>query len=236
MVKRYVWKVVAMATFGFAAISCATAPPAEEDRSVSAAPEGQPVEEVSVEITETLVRQPELLDHKNFKFGREVPDWVALEASEIEARELYPSSYAFKFESPRAQDLQGAQIWTRNFIATSELAQIVRDRVEVKFAGAVAGDIDLVESYLEQVVQRVSETEFSGYRPVSDYWLQLRYYSADGSVEEDAYTYIVLYTIPKAILDGLIQQSLEGADAEQPASEEERSARALVREAFEEGL
>ena len=230
--KRYFWIIAVIAVVGFMAVSCATVPSEEAEEAA----EAQTVEETPAAIARTLVRQPDLLDHKNFKFGRDLPDWVVLEANEIESQDLYPGNYVFKFESPRAQDLQGAQLWTRNFIAAAELSQIVRDRVQVKFAGAAAGDIDVLETYLEQLVRRVSESEFSGYRPVSDYWLQLRYYDSDGAAEEDAYTYIVLYTIPTETLDGLIQQSLDGADAEAPASEEERSARNLVRDAFSDGL
>lgn len=198
---------------------------------------GGPEEEepVNANVPEPILRQPDLLDHKNYKFGREVPEWVVMDATEIEDLDEYEDVYVFKFESPRAQSLQGAELWTRNFTAASQIAQTVRNRVQVKFAGAAVGDMDMVESYMEQVVQSLSDAEFSGYQPEADYWIQMRYYEPDGSVDEDAYTYLVMYTIPKNTLDGMIQDALEEAD-EEPETEEEETARQRVREAFENGL
>ena len=178
-----------------------------------------------------------MLDHKNYKWGRDVPDWVVMNAQELEELDRYEGRYVFKFESPRAQSLQGAEIWTRNFQAASQIAQVVRNRVQTKFAGAAAGDIDMVETYMEQVVQSLSDAEFSGYQPVDDYWVQMRYYNDDGSVEEDGYTYLVLYTIPKETLDRMIDEALDQAARQnQPDTEEEETARQRVEEAFANGL
>ncbi|MFW5728994.1 MAG: hypothetical protein ACOCYG_04965, partial [Spirochaetota bacterium] len=154
-----------------------------------------------VDIDDPIVRQPDILDHKNYKFGREIPDWVFMEGFEIEQLREYRDFYVFKFESPRAQNLQGAQMWARNFQAAAELAQTIRNRVEVKFAGSAAGDLDRVDEYLEEVVNSLAAAQFSGYRPEADYWLELRYYDAEGDVAEEAYTYYVMYTIPREVLD-----------------------------------
>lgn len=199
---------------------------------------GGPEEEtepVNANVPEPILRRPDLLDHKNYKFGREVPEWVVMDATEIEDLSEYEDVYVFKYESPRAQSLQGAELWTRNFTAASQIAQTVQNRVQVKFAGAAVGDMNMVESYMEQVVQSLSDAEFSGYQPEADYWIQMRYYQPDGSVDEDAYTYLVMYTIPRTTLDGMIQDALENADDE-PDTEEEVTARQRVREAFENGL
>ncbi|MFQ3620854.1 MAG: hypothetical protein SNJ78_07905, partial [Spirochaetales bacterium] len=89
-----------------------------------------------------LVKRPDILDHKNYKWGREPPEWVTMNVDELEKLEKYKDSYVFKFESPRAKDLQGAELWTKNFVANAEIAQQVRNRVQVKFAGAAAGDMN----------------------------------------------------------------------------------------------
>ncbi len=199
---------------------------------------GGPEEErepLNANVPEPILRRPDLLDHKNYKFGREVPEWVVMDATEIEEMDEYEDVYVFKFESPRAQSLQGAELWTRNFTAASQIAQTVRNRVQVKFAGAAVGDMDMVESYMEQVVQSLSDAEFSGYQPEADYWIQMRYYRPDGSVDEDAYTYLVMYTIPQNTLDRMIQDALDEA-GDEPETEEEETARQRVREAFENGL
>ncbi len=188
-----------------------------------------------VDIDDPIVKQPDILDHKNYKFGREIPDWVFMEGFEIEQLREYRDFYVFKFESPRAQSLQGAQMWARNFQAAAELAQTIRNRVEVKFAGSAAGDLDRVDEYLEEVVNSLSTAQFSGYRPEADYWLKLRYYDAEGDVAEEAYTYYVMYTIPREVLDRTVMRALEEADDE-TVSDEERRVRNRVKDAFENGL
>jgi hypothetical protein len=139
----------------------------------------------------------------------------------------------FKFESPRAKDLQGAELWTKNFTAASEIAQQVKNRVQVKFAGAAAGDMNKLETYMEQVVKSFSDATFAGYKQKDSYWVQMRYYKSDGKVDEEAYTYLALYTIPKDTLDELVRKALDEANnANKPQSPEEQTARKRVQEAF----
>jgi hypothetical protein len=202
--------------------------------SCASAPEPTPEAE-EAEMQEPLVRRPDILDHKNYKWGQDVPEWVMMDALDIEQMEEYEDHYVFKFESPRAANLQGAELWTRNFTASSQIAQIVQNRVQTKFAGAAAGDMDMLETYMEQVVQSFSEAQFSGYTPEADYWVQMRYYDAEGEPTEEAYTYVVLYTIERDTLDQMIQDALERA-GEEPDTEEEETARDRVREAMSGGL
>ncbi len=183
-----------------------------------------------------IARRPDVLDHRNFRFGRDIPEWVVLEANELERQPEFSDVYVFKFESPRAQNLQGAELWTRNFTAAADIAQTVRNRVQVKFAGAAVGDMDMLETYMEQVVLTFSDAQFSGYQRVSDYWMQMRYYTPEGRVDEDAYSYYVLYTIPRNTLDRMIRDALNNAGRDQPVTQEEQRARDRVKEAFENGL
>jgi hypothetical protein len=108
----------------------------------------------------------------------------------------------------------------------------------VKFAGAAAGDMNKLEGYMEQVVKSLSDATITGYKQVDNYWVQMRYYKPDGNVDEDAYTYLALYTIPKAVLDELVRKALdEAAVANRPRSPDEETARKRVKEAFaKEGL
>jgi hypothetical protein len=198
-------------------------------------PEPAPVS-ATAGVPAPIARRPDVLDHRNYRFGRDIPEWVVLETNELEQRTEFSDVYVFKFESPRSQSLQGAELWTRNFTAAADIAQTVRNRVQVKFAGAAVGDMDMVESYMEQVVLSFSDAQFSGYQRAADYWMQMRYYNPDGGVEQDAYSYYVLYTIPRNTLDRMIRDALANADRNQPVTEEEQTARDRVKEAFENGL
>jgi hypothetical protein len=217
-VKKIVETGVVMLLLAAVMIGCAGTPEPEPEKQT---------------MPEPTIRRPEVLDHKNYKWGTPVPDWVAMELDQLEALDEFEDYYVFKYESPRAKDLQGAELWTRNFTASSSIAQTVQNRVETRFAGAAAGDLDMVETYMEQVVASFSDSQFSGYRAARDYWVKMRYF--DGAEPEDAYTYVVLYTIPRDTLDRMVQDALDAAagDAE---TEEEQTVRERVKEAFERGL
>lgn len=202
------------------AAACASAPEAEPERAP---------------IPEPTTRRPEMLDHRNFKWGTPVPDWVTMEIDELEQMGQFQDYYVFRFESPRAQSLQGAELWTQQFTAQSAIAQEVENRVQTRFAGAAAGGLDLVETYMEQVVASISDTTVSGYRRARDYWVRMRYYEPDGAVDEDAYTYVVMYTIPRETLDRMVRDALDRNDGS-VESDEERTVRDRVKEAFERGL
>lgn len=182
------------------------------------------------------VKKPELVDHKNLKWGKEAPIWVTKEAQELETEAQYKDLYLFKFESPRAKSLEGAELWTRDFSVPSEMARMVKMRVESKAVAAAAGDKDLITGYLEDIVKTITNTRLSGFKKVSDYWIQQRYYNAKGEPESDDYTYLVLYSIPKSTLDRLISDAITGADEKKPKTEEEARVRDLVRNAINEGI
>ncbi|MFP4363259.1 MAG: hypothetical protein ACLFR1_05270 [Spirochaetia bacterium] len=181
--------------------------------------------------------RPEIIDHKNAQWDRPIPDWVVMEPIELQAMEDYEDVYVFKFESPMAESLEGARIWTNSFSAQSEIARRIRTRVEDRFAGAAAGDVDNLETYMEQVVRVLAQAEFSGYEKVGEFWVLRRYFEDDGSVDREAYTYMVMYTMPREYLDELIQNAMEEADEEvEPESAEETVARERVQEAMSEGF
>lgn len=193
--------------------------------------EAQPIGKIS-----NKVKQPEIIDHKNFKWAKDVPVWVAQEPQELEKSSDYKDVYLFKFESPRSKSLEGAELWTRDFSVPSEMARMVRMRVESKAAAAAAGDKDRIDGYLEDIVKTITDTELSGFKKESDYWVQMRYFDADGKPEADDFTYIALYSISKKTLDRLINDAISGADKIKPKTEEERTVRERVKEALKEGL
>lgn len=196
-----------------------------------ASTKGSTMPEVSAE-----VKKPVLLDHKNLKWGKEMPEWVAMEPQELEAKDQYKDMYLFKFESPRSKSLEGAELWTRDFSVPSELARTVKMRIESKAAAAAVGDKDKVEGYIEDIVKTITDTKLSGFKKVSDYWIQQRYFDDKGKPAGDDYTYIVLYSIDRNTLDRLIDDAISGADEVKPKTEEEERARELVKNALHEGI
>jgi len=228
-VKKYLLFLLAVSLVFALVAGCASKP---------APKPAQPQASKPPAVAQPLVKRPDILDHKNYKWGKEPPEWVTMNVDELQKMDKYKDVYVFKFESPRAKDLQGAELWTKNFTAAAEIAQQVKNRVQVKFAGAAAGDMNKLEGYMEQVVKSLSDATISGYKQVDSYWVQMRYYKPDGNVDEDAYTYLALYTIPKAVLDELVRKALdEAAVANKPKSPDEETARKRVKEAFaKEGL
>lgn len=182
------------------------------------------------------VKKPELIDHKNFKWGKDIPDWVAVEVTDLQKKDEWKDLYLFKFESPRSKSLEGAELWTRDFSVPSELARTVKMRIESKAAAAAVGDKDAIEGYIEDIVKTITDTKLSGFKKISDYWIQQRYYDDKQKPAGDDYTYLVLYSIKRDTLDRLINDAISGADEVKPKTEEEARARELVRKALRDGI
>ncbi|MDR1626367.1 MAG: hypothetical protein LBT33_07480 [Spirochaetia bacterium] len=182
------------------------------------------------------VRLPDLLDHKNLAFGRDVPDWVMLEQGEIEELPKYKDFYVFKFEES-GSSLDGVKLWAQQFTAAATIAQQVNNRVQVKVGGANVGDRNETGGYIEMALKSLSDATFSGYKEAENYWLKRRHYKQDGSVDREDFTYYSLYTIPRKTLDGLISKALNDTSVqEKPKTENEKAARERVKALLEEGL
>jgi hypothetical protein len=171
-----------------------------------------------------------------YHLSRETPDWIFLESAEVEKSSEYKGQYVFKGVTT-GKDINGLQLWVKNFVVSSDLARFVSVRVQDKFVGAAAGDIDKLETYMEDVVKSVSEAQYSGARIVKQYWWQIRRSKADGGIE-DVYEYYVLYTVDKAQIDAAIKRALDENDQKvKPKSEDEQTARDRVKKVMEsEGL
>lgn len=211
--------VAALAAFTFA--GCASAPaPAPAGTPPAAAP---------------AARRPDILDHQGYAFGQEVPFWVTMEAIDLEKMDQFKDKYVFKFDN-EGQSREGAEIVARNFGALQSIAQQVNTRVQAKFAGAQVGDNNAVETYFENVVKALADAQFSGARQEGRWWVLIRRYNPDGSAKPDVYNVILLYTMDKRVLDEQIRMALQRAGQTAPQSEEEQTARARVREIFNDGI
>jgi len=142
----------------------------------------------------------------------------------------YQDYYVF-VDDQVGQDLEGLKLWSRGFSVASEIARLVTTRVTDKFVGAAAGDKDELETYLEEVVQSLSEASYGGARKEEDFWVRRRKKS-DGT--ED-YRYVLFVTVPKEQIDAAIERAFAEAD-EKEKSEEKKTAIQRVKDAFEGGL
>jgi hypothetical protein len=174
--------------------------------------------------------QYEIINHKTKDFGGTMPDWVTKSTMELEEMDEYQDFYVF-VDDQVGKDLEGLKLWARGFSVASEIARLVSTRVTDKFVGAAAGDKDELETYLEEVVQSLSEASYAGARKEEDFWI-LRRKISDGT--ED-YRYLLFVTVPKEQIDAAIERAFRDAD-EKEKSEEKKTAIQRVKDAFEGGL
>lgn len=178
----------------------------------------------------STVKRPEIIDHKNLKWGNPPPEWVTKERVDIEAMAQYKDLRIFKFESEKSKDLEGTQLWIKNFNAMSDISREIQTRVRDAAAAAAVGNKDALESYMEQVVTSLSEATINGLKEEGNYWVLRRHFKADGEIEGDFYTVSILYSIPRHVIEELIQRAIDGIA--KPKTEEEVKARNLVNQAM----
>lgn len=182
-------------------------------------------------------KRPDIIDHKNMKWGKEPPEWVSMETGDIEKAGTYGDVYVFKFESEKGKDLEGSQIWIKNFSVGSEISRLISQRVQDKAVSAAEGNKDQIASFTKELVKIVSQATINGLKKESDYWVLQRHYNADGDPEGDFYLALVLYSIPKGTLDGIVKEAIKQANAKEPATTpEEKDVRDTVMKAFDAGM
>ena len=181
------------------------------------------------------VRKPEMIDHKNQQFGKEIPEWVSMEQYDIEQLPRYKDVYIFKFQSERSKDLEGAQVWLKNFTSNCEVSRLISQRINDKAVSAASGNSSSLDSYTKELVKLVSEANMNGLKKESDYWTCRRFYKPDGDVEGDFYSVFILYSIPRKTLDGIIKDAIAKANnKDKPKSQEEIDLRNMVNKAMTE--
>lgn len=171
-----------------------------------------------------------IIEHKNMALGGDVPEWATAEIGELETWPEFEGKYVFKFEETGA-DLNGVKTISDNMNAATEVARLISTRVQQTFAGAEVGDNDMVETYFENIVKVVAEAEINGLRKYGDYWVLKQYQDEDGNPGREEYAYYTIFTIDKPTIDRLINEAIEGLDAD---TEEERSAQDRVRTLLQE--
>lgn len=187
--------------------------------------------------TQAKSKSPEMIDHKNQQFGKEIPEWVSMEQYDIEQLPRYKDVYVFKFVSEKAKDLEGSQIWMKNFTVTSEVSRLISQRIRDKAASAVGGNSSSVDAYTKELVKLVSEASMNGLKKEGDYWTCRRFFNSEGDVEGDFYSTFMLYSIPRKTLDEIIKEAIAKAnEKEKTKSQEEIDLRNMVNKAMTENF
>ncbi len=198
--------------------------------SCGSSPKSKPPKVEKPEVSKE--NKPVVMDDQ-YHLTRPTPDWIFLEANEMEGKGEYKDLYLFKY-AQQGQDVDGLRLWVRGFSQASEIARVVSTRVQDKFVGAAAGDKDKLETYLEEVVKTVSEAQYSGARKQADYWWQIQRANTDGTVSQ-YYEYHLLFGVPKTQIDQAIKRALDDANGKVKAkTEDEQTARDRVRRVMEE--
>jgi len=196
--------------------------------------EGEPGDEPEKEPVkvEEGIEEWVIVDHKTKDFGGNVPRWVTKTPLQLQKEDMYQDYYVF-IEDQMGKDLDGVKIWATNFSVNANIARMVANRVETRFAGAAVGDKDMVETYMENVVKSVSAASFSRVVIEDEFWIK-RQNKTNGEIQ---YRYLFLVTVPKSEIDAAIQRAFEEAsDQSKPKTEEEEVARERVKDIFEEGF
>jgi hypothetical protein len=109
--------------------------------------------------------------------------------------------------------------------------------VKNKFVGAQAGDKDLIGSCFEEVVKTIAEAEFSNAQKKDDFWLYRKYFDENGNPTHQAYTYFLLYTVPKKQIDASVQRAIDTQyNKIKPDSKETETAFTRLQELYADGL
>ncbi len=174
-----------------------------------------------------------VITYQDKDLGVTIPAWVRTSELELQNSVDYKDSYVFKF-TDEGQDLRGAQLAAEQLQASAAVAAMVNQRVQAKFAGAEVGDRNLMETYMENIVKTLADATLNGLRRQT-FWTKVRVTDPEGKVR-DVYRVRTMATIPKASLDTLIQRAMDGTERERPLNEQQRTARARVREAIAEGF
>jgi hypothetical protein len=203
--------------------ACVVKPSTKEDEKET---------EEAVKVEEGALEEWVIVDHRTKDLGGNVPRWVTKTPLELQKEDMYKDYYVF-IEDQMGKDLDGIKIWATNFSVNANIARMVANRVENRFAGAAVGDKDMVETYMENVVKAVSAASFARVVIEDEFWIK-RQNKTNGEIE---YRYLFLVTVPRSEIDAAINRSFqEASEQSKPKTEEEKVARERVQEIYDEGF
>lgn len=168
-----------------------------------------------------------VLEHKGTALGVNLlPVWVETYITEgvtgLEKLADYEDQYCFVAEET-ASNLNAGQAWVNGFDIPQDIARNVASRVDAMFTGSASGSPEGdYGTYFENIVKAASNTEYTGARKVSDWWVLVRRYDNDIRRKyTDEYRIYVLYTIEKDILDRQVLNVIEQVEKETESTAEQ---------------
>lgn len=186
------------------------------------------------------VNRPEIIDYKGSEFGKEPADWIQAyienDIGGVEKLEKFKDKYCIVVEMD-GKDKEGVMLALSNLKAPVEIAGRISTRVQQRFAGAQVGDVDKIETYMENVVKVAREATFSGFAKDGETWTYLQYFKPGSKKEPDKAVYrgYQLWTIGKEDLQKQIDAILNNEKPKE-ATPEKKKAMDRVQEAFYEGF
>lgn len=187
------------------------------------------------------VNRPEIIDYKGSEFNANPPEWIQVyiesDISGVEKLARYKDKYCIVVEIDGGNK-ESVMLALGNLKAPVEIAGRISTRVQQRFAGAQVGDLELLETYMENVVKVAREATFSGFGKEGETWTYLQYFKPGKKKEPDKTLYrgYQLWSIDKAELQRQIDAMLNGEAKKIPKSEEKQAAIDRVKEAFYEGF
>ncbi len=186
------------------------------------------------------VNRPEIIDYKGSEFNANPPEWIQVfiesDISGVEQLARYKDKYCVVVEMD-GKDKEGVMLALANLKAPVEIAGRISTRVQQRFAGAQVGDVDKIETYMENVVKVAREASFSGFGKEGETWTYLQYFKPGPKKELDKAVYrgYQLWSISKADLQKQVDAMLSG-EANKEKTPEKQTAIDRVKEAFYEGF
>jgi hypothetical protein len=129
----------------------------------------------------------------------------------VEALPAFKDRYCF-VGYQRGPDLEFCQAFARQYDIQSQISEMVRTNVAGELKAKQAGDAGGLENSIDNFVNGVLNTSFSGVQRTGDWWRSIREYDHDRKgAYEDYYEAYVFYTVPRSMLNQTIASAMEKA-------------------------
>jgi hypothetical protein len=129
----------------------------------------------------------------------------------VEALPAFKDRYCF-VGYQRGPDLEFCQAFARQYDIQSQISEMVRTNVAGELKAKQTGDAGGLENSIDNFVNGVLNTSFSGVQRTGDWWRSIREYDHDRKgAYEDYYEAYVFYTVPRSTLNQAVATAMETA-------------------------
>jgi hypothetical protein len=174
-------------------------------------------------------------------YENDMPEWVgqyvAVGIAGIEALPQYEGRYVF-ISRQAGSRLEPLRLWLAGFSVERDFPRLVSARIQARFiAGGKGNPADEYGRYFEAVARRASDAAFEGASREDSFWIQKRIFGDDGaSPMGEAYEYLILISIDKAVLQRQIDMLLTTTRPDENSTRDQSAASMRLRLNFYEGF